>query len=64
MMAKKVQLKVTRTRSTIGCKQDQIKTIAALGLHKIHSTKVFDDSPGVRGMIAKVSHLVAVEEIK
>ncbi len=63
-MAKKAQLKVTRTRSTIGCKQDQIKTIEALGLHKIGAAKVFDDSPGIRGMIAKVSHLVSVEEIQ
>lgn len=63
-MAKKAQLKVTRTRSTIGCKQDQIKTIEALGLHKIRATKVFDDSPAIRGMIAKVSHLVTVEEIQ
>jgi len=61
-MAKK-QIKVTRTRSTIGCKQDQIKTMEALGLRKIRSTKVFDDNPGVRGMIEKVSHLVTVEEI-
>ncbi len=63
MANKKVQLKVTRTRSTIGCKQDQIKTIEALGLRKIRTTKVFDDSPGIRGMIAKVNHLVTVEEI-
>lgn len=59
-----MKLKVTRTRSTIGCKKDQIKTVEALGLNKIRTSKVFEDSPGVRGMIAKVSHLVTVEEIK
>lgn len=63
-MAKKAQIKVTRTRSTIGCKQDQIKTMEALGLRKIRSTKVFDDNPSIRGMIDKVSHLVTVEEIQ
>lgn len=62
--AKTVKLKVTRTRSTIGCKQDQIKTVEALGLHKIRTTKVFDDNPAIRGMIEKVGHLVTVEEIQ
>jgi len=35
-----------------------------LGLKKIRATKIFDDNPGVRGMIDKVSHLVTVEEIQ
>lgn len=57
------KLKVTQVRSTIGCKQDQIATMEALGLRKIRSEKVHDDSPAIRGMIDKVKHLVSVEEI-
>lgn len=57
------KLKVTQVRSTIGCKKDQIATMEALGLKKIRSEKIHDDSPAVRGMIDKVKHLVSVEEI-
>ena len=38
-------------------------TAEALGLHKIRSTKVFEDTPSIRGMIFKVNHLVSVVEI-
>jgi len=58
------KLKVTQTKSTIGCLKDQIATMEALGLRKIRSVKVHDDSPAVRGMINKVKHLVEVEEIE
>lgn len=57
------KLKVTQVRSTIGCKKDQIATMEALGLRKIRSEKIHDDSPAIRGMIEKVKHLVSVEEI-
>ena len=57
------KLKVTQVRSTIGCKKDQIATMEALGLRKIRSEKIHDDSPAIRGMIEKVKHLVTVEEI-
>ncbi|NLI60198.1 MAG: 50S ribosomal protein L30 [Clostridiales bacterium] len=57
------KLKVTQVRSTIGCKKDQIATMEALGLRKIGSEKIHDDSPAIRGMIEKVKHLVSVEEI-
>jgi large subunit ribosomal protein L30 len=57
------KLKVTQVRSTIGSKKDQIATMEALGLRKIRSTKIHDDSPAIRGMINKVKHLVSVEEI-
>ncbi len=55
-------LKVTLVKSTIGCKKDQIATVAALGLKKIRDVKEHNDTPQIRGMIKKVSHLVAVEE--
>ncbi len=57
------KLKVTQIRSTIGCRKDQIATIKALGLKKIRSEKIHNDTPAIRGMIEKVKHLVSVEEI-
>lgn len=56
-------LKVTLVKSTIGCKENQIANIAALGLKKIRDVKEHKDTPQIRGMIKKVSHLVEVEEI-
>jgi large subunit ribosomal protein L30 len=57
------KLKVTQVRSTIGCLDNQIATLKALGLRKIGSTKIHEDTPVIRGMIGKVSHLVSVEEV-
>jgi len=58
-----VKLKVTLVRSTNGTNPDQRATVRTLGLNKISSSAVHDDTPAIRGMIHKVSHLVAVEEI-
>jgi large subunit ribosomal protein L30 len=58
-----MKLKVTQIKSTINRKQDQKRTIEALGLGKINRTKIHNDTPPIRGMINKVSHLVKVEEI-
>ena len=55
-------LKITQVRSTIGCKPKQRGTIRALGLGKIGRTVTKPDTPEVRGMIARVPHLVSVEE--
>ena len=55
-------IKITLVRSTIGCTAAQKKTVQALGLSKINQTKVMADIPSVRGAIAKVSHLVRVDE--
>lgn len=55
-------IKVTLVKSTIGCKKDQIATVKALGLRKIRSVVEHNDTPQIRGMIKKVSHLVKVEE--
>lgn len=57
------QLKVTLVRSPIGYEKSQGETVKALGLHKMHSSVVLKDIPAVRGMIAKVEHLVSVEEV-
>lgn len=55
-------LKVTLTKSPIGSKKDQIATVEALGLKKMHQCVEKPDNPQIRGMIFKVSHLVTVEE--
>ncbi len=57
------QLKVTLVKSTIGRKADQIATVKALGLKKIRDVALHNDTPQLRGMVNKVSHLVTVEEI-
>ena len=57
------QIKVTLIRSTIGCLEKQKKNVEALGLKKIGSSKVHNDTPVIRGMINVVSHMVTVEEI-
>jgi large subunit ribosomal protein L30 len=55
-------LKITWKKSAIGYKEDQKRTIRALGLRRLGQTVVHGDSPSVRGMIRKVKHLLAVEE--
>jgi large subunit ribosomal protein L30 len=57
------KLKVTQRRSVIDRPRDQKDTVRRLGLHRINDSVVKDDSPDVRGMIAKVRHLVDVEEV-
>jgi large subunit ribosomal protein L30 len=59
-----MSVKVTLVRSQIGIKPKQRGTLRALGLGKIGSTNVLPDRPEVRGMIAKVPHLVKVEEVQ
>ncbi len=58
-----MKLKVTQVRSSIGTKPKQRGTLRALGLRGISSSRDHEDNPIVRGMIAKVPHLVSVEEI-
>lgn len=57
------KLKVTQIRSAIDRPRDQKATVRALGLHRIRDSVVKDDRPEIRGMIAKVRHLVTVEEV-
>ena len=56
------QLRVTLINSLIGCPEDQRVTVKSLGLKKLHQTVEHEDTPQIRGMINKVSHLVKVEE--
>lgn len=59
---KAVTVTVTQIGSPIGRQQYQRQTLVGLGLNKMHRTRTLEDTPAVRGMIAKVSHLVRVEE--
>ena len=58
-----MKLQVTLVKSPISSIPNQIKVVEALGLHKLHQTKVFEDQPSIRGMIFKVKHLVSVVEV-
>ncbi len=53
---------VVQIGSPIGRRADQEATLKGLGLNKRHKRRTLEDTPSVRGMIAKVQHLVRVEE--
>jgi len=55
------KISVTLKSSIIGATQRQKATVRALGLGKLNSTVVHEDTPQIRGMIAKVNHLVTFE---
>ncbi len=55
-------LKVTQTGSTIARPKTQEVVLRGLGLGKLHRTRVLQDTPEIRGMVAKVAHLVRVED--
>ncbi len=57
------KIKVTLVKSTIGQIASVKGTVAALGLKKIRSSSELEDNASVRGMIAKVAHLVKVENV-
>ena len=63
-MAKKTAkvLRVTWIKSSIGYSTRQKNTVRALGLRRLGQTIEHNDTPAIRGMINKVSHLVKVEE--
>ncbi len=58
------RLKITLKRSTISTRKRQRDTLTTLGLKRINDSVERDDSPSVRGMINKVSHLIEVEEVE
>jgi large subunit ribosomal protein L30 len=53
---------IVQTGSPIRRKKDQRATLAGLGLNKVGRERVLEDTPSVRGMIAKVAHMVSVKE--
>jgi large subunit ribosomal protein L30 len=56
------RIKVTLIRSQIGKPTKHKKTLAALGLRKLHQSKIYDNSPSIMGMINQVNHLLRIEE--
>lgn len=59
-MSTNVEVKLVH--SPIGCPEDQRATVRGLGLRKLQQHRILKDTPCVRGMIAKVAHLVVVVE--
>jgi large subunit ribosomal protein L30 len=57
------QLRVTQRRSVIDRPKEQKDTVRRLGLHRINDSVIKENRPEIRGMIAKVRHLVDVEEV-
>ena len=58
------ELLVTQKKSTIGVKPKQRGTMRALGLRGIGQSNTLPDRPEIRGMIARVPHLITVEEVE
>ncbi len=64
-MAKKAESKMIRltlVRSPIGYPELQKATVRALGFHRLHQTVEHEDTPVLRGMLAKVIHMIRIEE--
>jgi large subunit ribosomal protein L30 len=59
---KEKKIKITLVKSPIGYSKRQKNTVRALGLNRMHQSVFHDETPVIRGMIKKVSHLVQVEE--
>lgn len=62
MAAEKKTITVVQVGSPIGRTKDQRATLVGLGLNKMNRQRTLEDTPSVRGMIDKVSHLVKVVE--
>jgi large subunit ribosomal protein L30 len=58
------KLKITLVRSYIGRPQKQREILRGMGLEKLNRTVLLNDTPEIRGMVNKVSHLVSVEELE
>lgn len=57
------KLRITQIKSAIDKRYDQKRTLKALGIRRCGKSVTHNDTPGVRGMINKVKHLVKVEEL-
>jgi len=58
------KLKVIQVKSGIGRPQRQRDTLRGLGLTKMNQERILDDTPAIRGMIKKISHLVDFQEVE
>lgn len=57
------RLRITYVKSAIGYREEQRQTLRSLGLRRLRQVVEHPDTPTIRGMIAKVQHLVRVEEV-
>ena len=62
MAKKKATIQIRQTRSAIGRPKNQRDTLRGLGLRRIHQVVEREDTPAVRGMAAKIPHLVQIVE--
>jgi large subunit ribosomal protein L30 len=58
------KIKITLRKSIIGSTERQKRTVTALGLRKVNSSAIVEETPQIHGMICKVDHLVSKEIIK
>lgn len=58
------KLKITQIKSYIGRPEKQRQILRGLGLGKMNKTVILQDTPEIRGMVGKLSHLVTMEEIE
>ncbi|MGI5847622.1 MAG: 50S ribosomal protein L30 [Candidatus Cryptobacteroides sp.] len=58
------KIKITQVRSKIGATKRQIANLRTLGLRRMHQTVEVEKTPEVEGQLAKIRHLVEVEETK
>ena len=63
MGSKKKKVRIKYVKSAIGYSRRQKMTVKALGLRRLQDVVEHEDSPTLRGMLAKISHLVEVEEV-
>ena len=56
------KIRIKWVKSDIGYSKDQRQTVKALGFHRLNEVVEKEDSPVIRGMINKVSHLLSIEE--
>ncbi len=60
-MAKKNTIQVRQYKSAIGYDKSQAATLRGLGIRRMHQVVELEDTPSVRGMVNKISHLVRIE---
>ena len=60
----KDKIKITLLRSKIGCNVNCKKNISGLGLRKVNSSKILENTKSIRGMIKKIQHMVSIEYLK
>jgi large subunit ribosomal protein L30 len=58
------KIRIKWFKSDIGYPKDQKQTVKALGFHRLNEVVEKEDTPVIRGMIAKINHMVSVEENK